>query len=189
MAKGPLQQVGSLRRFGATEQLTRFSQNIKELLLISPTMRIATTTTQVSGHDHCSLCFRLTQTTANERMETGEETGGNLGTSKDSALCIGMGADFPTAIPDPYPTALPPEMEVADTYYVVDRGREVGIFTDKYVVSTPHSIALTFAISVLSTGSITGVPHGHQVKVKTWYEAATLYNSLWDKGLVARVRL
>ena len=122
-------------------------------------------------------------------METGEETGGNLSASKDSTLCIGMDADSPTVIPDPYPTALPPEMEVANTYYVVYCGREVGIFTNKYVVSTPHSIALTFAISVLSTGSITGVPHGHQVKVKTWYEAVTLYNSLWDKGLVARVQL
>ena len=36
------------------------------------------------------------------------------------------------AIPGPYPLTPPQEQEAADTYYVVDCGREVGIFTDKY---------------------------------------------------------
>jgi hypothetical protein len=53
----------------------------------------------------------------------------------------------------------------------------------------PNSTALTLVTSILSTRAISGVPHGHQVKVKTWYDAATLYNSLLDKGLVTRVRL
>lgn len=43
-----------------------------------------------------------------------------------------MGSDFShTAIPGPYPMTPPPGQEAAETYYVVDRGREVGIFTDK----------------------------------------------------------
>jgi len=33
----------------------------------------------------------------------------------------------------------PPQVqEIADTYYVVDRGREVGIFVNKYVELTPN---------------------------------------------------
>lgn len=45
---------------------------------------------------------------------------------------IGTDAHFShVAIPKPYPTALPQGQEEAETYYVVDCGREVGIFTDK----------------------------------------------------------
>ena len=47
---------------------------------------------------------------------------------------VGMDAHFfHPAIPGPYPLIPPQEQEVVDTYYVVDCGREVGIFTDKYV--------------------------------------------------------
>jgi len=103
----------------------------------------------------------------------------SFGTGPDSSL---------TAIPDPYPTMPPPGQEAADAYYVVDVGRDVGIFTDKCVVFTPNLIVLTFIPSVLSTRAVVGVPGGHQVKVKSWYDAATLYNSLWDQGLIIRVR-
>ena len=40
----------------------------------------------------------------------------------------------------------------------------------------------------MSTHAAAGVPRGHQVKVKTWYDAATLYNSLREQGLIVRVR-
>ena len=46
-----------------------------------------------------------------------------------------------------------------------------------------------YCTSTLSTRAVRGVAHGHQVKVKTWYDAASRYNSLWDKGLVIRVPL
>lgn len=92
------------------------------------------------------------------------------------------------AIPDPYPTTPPPGQDVVDAYYVVDRGLKVGIFTDKCVTFILHLVYLKFAASVLSTRAVSGVPHGHQVKTNTWYDAATLYNSLWDQGLISRVR-
>jgi hypothetical protein len=79
-------------------------------------------------------------------------------------------------------------MEMASTYYVVDIGRNVGIFTNKYIVFTQVPIVLTLVPSVLSTGAIVGVPGGHQIGVKAWYDAAMLYNSLWDQGLIKRVR-
>jgi len=103
----------------------------------------------------------------------------SFGTSTDPSL---------VAIPDPYPTTPPPGQETIDAYYVVDVGRDVGIFTDKYAVSKPNLIGLTLIHSVLSTRAVVGVPGGHQVKVKSWYDAATLYNSLWDQGLIIRVR-
>ena len=53
-----------------------------------------------------------------------------LGASRN----VGMDAHFfRLAIPGSYPLTPPQEQEVVDTYYVVDCGREVGIFTDKYV--------------------------------------------------------
>ena len=61
----------------------------------------------------------------------------------------------------------PPGQETADAYYVVDHGREVGIFTDKYVVLLFSSIVLMLITSTLSTRAVRGVAHGHQVKVKT----------------------
>ena len=82
----------------------------------------------------------------------------------------------------------PPGQESADAYYVVDIGRDVGIFTDKYVVFIPNSTTLTSVPSALSTRAVVGVPGGHQVKVKSWYDAAMLYNSLWDQGLIIRLR-
>jgi len=103
-----------------------------------------------------------------------------FGTDSDSSHAV---------VPDPYPTVPPPGQETADAYYVVDRGREVGIFTDKYVVFTSDSVALMLVVSALSTRAVQGVAHGHQMKVKTWYEAATHYNSLWDRGVITRVRL
>ena len=42
--------------------------------------------------------------------------------------------------------------------------------------------------SASSTSAVAGVPLGHQVKVKSWHDAATLYNSLLSKGLIIRVR-
>jgi len=84
--------------------------------------------------------------------------------------------------------APPAGQEAADAYYVVDRGREVGIFSDKYVVHSPNVITLTLVASVSSTRAISGIPHGHQVRVKTWYDAAKLYNSLWDKGFIERAQ-
>jgi len=82
----------------------------------------------------------------------------------------------------------PPGQEDADAYYVVDVGRDVGIFTDKYVIFPPNLIVLIPTPSALSTRAVVGVPGGHQVKVKSWYDAATLYNTLWDQGLIIRVR-
>lgn len=47
---------------------------------------------------------------------------------------IGTGTNFShAAIPGPYPITPPPGQETVDAYYVVDHGREVGIFIDKYV--------------------------------------------------------
>lgn len=85
----------------------------------------------------------------------------------------------------------PPGQEISDGYYVVDCGREVGIFSDKYVIFLPHTLncSHTRVSSVLSTNAISGVPHGHQVKVNTWHDAAVLYNSLWEKGVITRVRM
>lgn len=82
----------------------------------------------------------------------------------------------------------PPGMEGAETYYIVDVGREVGIFTNKYVVPSPALIALTPIPSVLSTRAVTGVPGGHQIGEKSWYDAAMLYNTLWEQDLIKRVR-
>lgn len=102
---------------------------------------------------------------------------------------LGMGTDSPlAAIPEPYPTMPPPGQETADAFYVVDVGRDVGIFTDKYVVFPSSLVVLTPIPSVMSTRAVVGVPGGHQIKVKSWYDAATLYNSLWDQGLITRVR-
>ena len=50
-----------------------------------------------------------------------------------------------TAVPAPYPMTPPPGQEVADAYYVVDHGREVGIFIDKYVFIALKLIELTFS--------------------------------------------
>lgn len=95
---------------------------------------------------------------------------------------------LPAAIPGPYPTtAPPPDIGMADAYYVVDVGREVGIFTDKCVFLAPPSIALTSITSARSTRAATGVPGGHQLKMKTWYEAATHYNSLYEQDRIRRV--
>jgi len=52
-----------------------------------------------------------------------------------------------------------------------------------------YSTVLTRISSVLSTHAISGIPRGHQVEVNTWYDAATLYNSLLDQGLITRVRM
>ena len=38
-----------------------------------------------------------------------------------------------------------------------------------------------------STRAVTGVSRAYQVRVKTWLEAALLYNELYDKGDVTRV--
>lgn len=70
---------------------------------------------------------------------------------------------------------------------MVDHGREVGIFTDRYVVFMTGSTPLTLITSALSARAIDGVTNGRRVKVKTWYEAATLYNSLWNECLIYRV--
>jgi len=43
-------------------------------------------------------------------------------------------------------------------------------------------------ISAASARAISGIFSGHRVAVQTWYEAATLYNSLWEQGLIIRVR-
>ena len=52
-----------------------------------------------------------------------------------------------------------------------------------------HSLQRSSHIDrVLSTHAVAGVPGGHQVQVKSWHEAAMLYNSLLDKGLIIRVR-
>jgi len=121
-------------------------------------------------------------------MET-NEVHGPLRTSLVRFQHSGMGTNYSLiAIPEPYPTMPPPGQEATDTYYVVDVGHDVGIFTDKYFVSLLNLITLTPIPSVLSTRAVVGVPGGHQVKVKSWYDAATLYNSLWDQGLIIRVR-
>ena len=93
-----------------------------------------------------------------------------------------------TAIPGPYPVTLQPGQESANVYYVVSHDHEVGIFTDEYVVSTFNLIALTRITSILSTHAIAGISNGHQVAVGTWYEAAILYNRLWNEALIIRVR-
>jgi len=103
----------------------------------------------------------------------------SFGTDTDSSFI---------AIPEPYLTTLPPGQEATDAYYVVDVGRDVGIFTDKYVIFPFNLTALTPIPSALSTRAVVGVPGGHQVKVKSWYDAAILYNSLWDQGQIVRVR-
>ena len=47
---------------------------------------------------------------------------------------IGVSTNVPqTVVPPPYPTTLLPGQEAVEAYWVVDRGREVGIFADKYV--------------------------------------------------------
>jgi len=102
---------------------------------------------------------------------------------------VGTNADFShVAIPGPYAMTPPVGQEMTDAYYVVDYGREVGIFSDKYVVHSPDTIILTSIASISSTRAITGIPHGHQVKVKTWYDAVKLYNSLRNKGFIVRVQ-
>ena len=102
---------------------------------------------------------------------------------------VGTGADVSlTAVPAPYPLTLPPGQEPADNYYVVDRGRKVGIFADKYAVLTSTLISLTLVTSALSTNAVTGVRGGHQTRIKSWHDAAVMYNSLWHKGLIVRVR-
>jgi len=84
-----------------------------------------------------SRFFHLTRATVDEEMEIGEEAHGPPRTFRDSAPTALCSSDlFHAGIPGPYPTDLPPGQEVADAYYVVDHGREVGIFTDKYVVFT-----------------------------------------------------
>ena len=52
---------------------------------------------------------------------------------------------FHLAIPGRYPMTPPQEQEAVDAYYVVDCGREVGIFTDKYVDFTSNPIRLTLS--------------------------------------------
>jgi len=49
-------------------------------------------------------------------------------------------------------------------------------------------VILTKFDSASSTRAVNGVAGGHQVKVKTWYEAAILYNGLYHKGGIVRVR-
>jgi len=80
--------------------------------------------------------------------------------------------ESPLTIPGPYPMNPPDMVELPDCWYVVDRGIEVGIFAD----------------NASSTRAVTGVTGGHQTKVKAWYEAATLYNALYHKGGIVRVR-
>jgi hypothetical protein len=46
---------------------------------------------------------------------------------------------------------------------------------------------LTHLNSALSTHAVSGVPGGHQVKVKTWYAAVALYNKLYCEGKIIRV--
>lgn len=66
-------------------------------------------------------------------------------TRMDPSVCPGVSQELAqanlshAAIPGRYPMTPPPDMEGAETYYVVDVGREVGIFTNKYVVSHPQS--------------------------------------------------
>jgi len=43
--------------------------------------------------------------------------------------------------------------------------------------------------SASSTRAVVGVTGGHQIKAKTWHEAATLYNTLYHKGSIVRVRI
>ena len=40
---------------------------------------------------------------------------------------------------------------------------------------------------ILSTQAIAGVPDGHRVKLNTWCDAANLYNTLLEQGLIVRV--
>ena len=40
-----------------------------------------------------------------------------------------------------------------------------------------------------SNRAIAGVIGGHKVRVKSWYDAATLYNELYHKGDIIRVRI
>ena len=78
--------------------------------------------------------------------------------------------------------------EAADGYYVVDHGREVGIFVDECVgVPLFNQFSLTLVTRILSTHAIAGVPDGHRVKLDTWCDAANLYNTLLEQGLIVRV--
>ena len=95
----------------------------------------------VSTQDHCITFFYLTRATADDEMETNEEVHGPLCTSWARFQRLGTGIDSSLlAIPEPYPTMPPPGQEDTDAYYVVDVGRDVGIFTDKYVVFPPNLI-------------------------------------------------
>jgi len=47
---------------------------------------------------------------------------------------------------------------------------------------------LTNTSSESSTRATIGVVRGHRVEVKTWVEAAALYNELYHKGDIVRVR-
>jgi len=77
-------------------------------------------------------------------MDTGEEKDGPLRMPWIRFQGVGTGANFSHAeIPAPYPTTPPVGQETADAYYVVDHGREVGIFIDKYVVLFPDVAFLT----------------------------------------------
>ena len=80
--------------------------------------------------------------------------------------------------------------ELPEFWYVVDHGYQVGIFTDKSV-SCPsvHFVLLIDVNNASSTRAVTGVPGGHQTKVKSWHDAMTLYNTLYRQGSIVRVQI
>lgn len=78
---------------------------------------------------------------------------------------------------------------IPDHWYVVDCGTEVGIFADRFVpLLSPQFPPLTGVnASESSDRAVAGVAGGHQTRVKSWSEAAALYNMLRQQGNIACV--
>lgn len=51
----------------------------------------------------------------------------------------------------------------------------------------PISIPLTSANSESADRAVAGVVGGHQIRVKSWFEAVSLYNLLYRQGNIIRV--
>jgi hypothetical protein len=83
----------------------------------------------------------------------------------------------------------PPDMdELPDYWYVVDHGREVGIFADRCVLRLSSQFRVLKGMhSESANNAVAGVVGGHQIRVGGWLEAANLYNELHRQGNVILV--
>jgi len=61
--------------------------------------------------------------------------------------------------------------------------------TSKFVIHLHNFTSLTGTNRESSDRAVAGVTGGHQIRVKSWFEAATLYNEFYNQGNIVRVRI